>query len=80
LFGWNIVVIGDTMENTILLPTEKTPDEASLFLASMILMEANQTIRDVHILVTAFLRYAMVGASITNNLMGLVENTGAEEY
>jgi hypothetical protein len=79
LFGWNILVNGDAMENTIPLPTEKIPDEDSLILASMILMGANQTIRDVHVLVTAFLRYAMIGASITNNLMSLMVNTSEED-
>lgn len=67
------------MEDTS-LQTEKTLDHDSLLLASMILIGANQTIRDVHILVAAFLRYAMIGASITTNLMGLIHTVEKVEY
>ena len=67
------------METTITLQTEKILNEDSLLLTSMIFMGANQTIRDVHILVTAFLRYALVGTSITNNLMRLMVNNLPDE-
>ena len=68
------------MENTILLQTEKIPDENSLFLASSILIGANRTVRDVQLIVAALLRYAMIGAAITNHLMDQVMTTVPEEY
>lgn len=64
------------MENTILLQTAKILDEDSLFLASSVFLRANRTVRDIHLIVTALLRYALMGASITNSLMGSVVNTG----
>jgi hypothetical protein len=67
------------MENTILLQPEKVLDADSLFLASSIFVGASQTIRDVHIIVAALLRYALIGASITNNLMDLMVNNALEE-
>lgn len=78
--GWNILMNGDAMENTILLQTGKIPDDNSLFLASSILIGANRTIRDVQIIVAALLRYAMLGASITNSLMDLIVTTVPEEH
>lgn len=67
------------MENTILLQTEKILDADSLFLASSIFVGASRTIRDVHIIVAALLRYAMIGVSITNSMMDSMVNTVAEE-
>ena len=68
------------MENTILLQTEKTLDEGSLFLASSILMGAHRTVRDVQVIAAALLRYALIGASITDNVIGLMVTTMPEEH
>jgi hypothetical protein len=70
---------GDAMENTILHQSKKILDDNGLFLASGILMEANRAVRDVQMIVAALLRYAMIGVSITNNLMDLIVTTAPEE-
>ena len=67
------------MENPILLQPEKSLETDSLFLASTILVSASETIRDIHIIVAALFRYALIGASITNNLLGWMINNAAEE-
>lgn len=60
------------MENTIQFQSEKCLDYGSLFLASLILLEVNRTVRNIQILVAVLLRYATMGVSITNSLMRLI--------
>jgi hypothetical protein len=67
------------MENTIQLQTEKILDDDSLFLASRILIGAHRTVRDVQVIAAALLRYALIGASITDNLIGLMVTSMPEE-
>ena len=67
------------MEDTILLQPEKMLDDDSLSLASGVFMAVNRTIRDVHIIVSALLHYAMIGASITNSLTRLRVHTPEED-
>ena len=76
----NILVRGDAMENTVRLQPKKLLDDDALFLTSSIFVGANRTIRDIHLLVAALLRYALIGASIPNDLMGLMVENIAEEH
>jgi hypothetical protein len=57
------------MENPV--PTT-TPDRDSLLLASLILMDVNQMVREIRMLVMVLLRYVAMGASIADNLVGMV--------
>jgi len=57
-----------------------TPNHDSLLLASFILMDVNQTVRDIRMLVTVLLRYVAIGASIADNLMGMVIPGVPEDY
>jgi hypothetical protein len=68
------------MENTIQLQPEKIFDDDALFLASSILTGAHRTIRDIQILAAALIRYALIGASITDNLIGLMATDVPEEH
>ena len=79
MFGWNILVIGDAMENTIQLQSEKCLDVDALFLASLILLDVNRTIRNIQMLVAVLLRYAMMGVSITNGLIRWITPTTPEK-
>ena len=57
------------MENPV---RTQTFDGDSLLVASLILMDVNQTVRDIRMLVTALLRFVAIGASITDRLMGMI--------
>ena len=58
--------------NTTPLPHEQqASDQASLLLASLVFQDANRTVAGVHGIVAALLYYALIGASITNNLIEL---------
>jgi hypothetical protein len=63
------------MENTIQFQPEKSLDAEALFLASLILLDLNRTIRNIQTLVAVLLRYAMLGVSITNSLIGWMRPT-----
>ena len=67
------------MENTIQLQSEKGLDVDALFLASLILLDVNRTIGNIQMLVAVLLRYAMLGVSITNCLMGWIMPTTSEK-
>ena len=66
------------METTALSHVEKTPDHDSLFLASLILRDVSHTITGVHSIVAVLLRYALLGASITDHLIELSLSTASE--
>jgi len=66
------------MENTIRFQSEKSLDHDSLFIASLILLEAKRTIRNIQMVVAFVLRYATMGISITNCLIGLIAPTASE--
>jgi len=67
------------MENTIQFQSEKPLDADALLLASLILLDVNRTIRNRQTLVAVLLRYAMMGVSITNCLIGWMTPTVQEE-
>jgi hypothetical protein len=69
--GMEYPILGDAMETTALSRSEKSPDHDSLFLASLILRDVNRTITDVQSIAVLLLRYALLGASITHNLIDL---------
>jgi hypothetical protein len=71
LSGGNILVSGETMETTAQPQPEKTLDQDSLFLASLVFRDVHRTVTGVHGIVAALLQYALIGASITNTLIGL---------
>jgi hypothetical protein len=58
------------MENTFLIQPEMTRDD-SLRLASLIQRDVSRTLMGIHAIVAALLQYALLGASITNNLIEL---------
>ena len=59
------------METTPLPHTQKPSDQDALILSSLVFRDANRTIAGIHGIVAALLYYALIGASITNNLMEL---------
>jgi hypothetical protein len=59
------------METTALPNTQQTFDKDSLLLSALVFRDANRTIAGVHGIVAALLYYALIGASITNNLIEL---------
>ena len=59
------------METTTLPHTEKPSDQDALLLSSLVFQDANRTIAGVHGIVAALLHYALIGASITNDLIEL---------
>jgi len=65
------------MENPV---PSQTLDHDSLLLASFILVDVNQTVRDIRMLVAVLLRYVTIGASITDKLMGMIMPALSEEY
>lgn len=61
------------MENSFALHPQRSMEEDEwLRFASCLLIDANRTLRDTQIIVAVVLRYAMMGISITNGLMGLI--------
>ena len=67
------------MENTLGFQPEKSLDYDSLFLASLILLNVSRTISNIQMIVAVVLRYAALGASITNSLISLILPTVPEE-
>ena len=67
------------MENTLGFQPEKSLDYDSLFLASLILLNVSRTISNIQMIVAVVLRYAALGASITNSLISLILPTVSEE-
>ena len=59
------------MEITALPHAQQTSDQDSLMLASLVFREAHRTIAGVHGIVAALLHYALIGATITGNLIEL---------
>ena len=66
------------METTALFQTGKPSDRDSLILASLIRSNVDRTIAGVHSIVALLLQYALLGASITNNLIDLTVTTVPE--
>ena len=67
------------MENAIRFHMEKIRDPDSLFLASLILFDVNRSVRDIQTIVAVVLRYAMIGGSVTNGLIGWIVSTATQE-
>jgi hypothetical protein len=67
------------MENTIHFQSEKPLDADALLLTSLILLDVHRTIGNIQTLVAVLLRYAMIGVSITNCLIGRMMPTVPEE-
>jgi hypothetical protein len=67
------------MENTLGFQPEKSLDYDSLFLASIILLNVSRTISNIQMIVAVVLRYAGLGVSITNSLIGLILPNVSEE-
>ena len=66
------------METTVLSQTGKPSDRDSLILESLILSNVDSTIAGVHSIVALLLQYALLGASITNNVIDLTVTTVSE--
>jgi hypothetical protein len=60
------------MESPVPAQIAKVTDQDELLVASVILMEVNQTVRDIRMLVMILLRYVAIGASIADRLVGSV--------
>lgn len=60
------------MQNTALTQTDKTLDQDSLLLASLIVKDVNRLIRCIHAIVSVLVRYGMVAVSISNCLTGCI--------
>ena len=60
------------MENTIQFQSEKCLDADALFLASIILLDVRRIVRNIQVMVSVLLHYAMMGVSITNSLIQLI--------
>ena len=67
------------MEPTIQLQTESLLDHDALLLASLILVDVSRIIRDIQAIVAVLLRYAIIGISLANSLIGLFGPTLVEE-
>lgn len=50
----------------------QTPDHDSLLVASLILSDVNQTVKNIRNFITIVLRYVATGALIADSLMGIV--------
>ena len=59
------------MEDTIHAKAEKFHNYDSLLLAYTVLLAARRIIRDVHALVAIIMRYALLGTSVTDHVIGL---------
>ena len=60
------------MENTIQFQSEKCLDADALLLASIILLDARRTVRNIQAIVAVILHYATMGVSITTSLIQLI--------
>jgi hypothetical protein len=68
-----------TMQTTIQLQTEGILDNDALVLASLILVDVSRIIRDIQAMVAVLLRFAIIGISLANSLIGLFGPTVFEE-
>lgn len=68
------------MENIVLTQTDKTLDQHSLLLASLIVKDVNRLIRCIHAIVSVVVRYGTIAVSISNCLRGWVGSTDAMEH
>ena len=68
------------MENTVLTQTDKTLDQDSLLLASLIVKDVGRLIRCIHAIVSVLVRYGTVAVSISNCLTGCIAPATAMEY
>jgi hypothetical protein len=60
------------MQTTIPTQITKVLDYDELLVASLILWDVNLIVRNIRMLVTVLLRYVATGASIADNLMGML--------
>ena len=67
------------METTIQLQPESILEQDSLLLASLILLNVSRIVRDIQTLVAVLLRYAPIGLSLTNSLIGLIVRDSLDE-
>ncbi|HSL44781.1 MAG TPA: hypothetical protein VK897_15200 [Anaerolineales bacterium] len=67
------------METTIRCQKESTQDGDLLLLASGILLEVNRIVKCIQMIVAVLLRYAAIGISISDSLIGLMTFTPSEE-
>jgi hypothetical protein len=58
------------MKNIVSPQITRTPETESLFLASLILRDVHEIQRGIHMIVAILLRYAEMGAAITDSLIG----------
>ena len=56
------------MENTVLTQPDRTRNQDSLLLASLIVKDVNRLIRCIHVIVSVLVRYGTVAVSISNCL------------
>ena len=68
------------MENTVLTQTDKTLDQNSLLLASLIVKDVNRLIRCIHAIVSVLVRYGTVAVSISNCLTGCIVPATAMQH
>ncbi len=57
------------MENIVFSQIEKSFESNSLLLTSLIVQDVHDVQKDIHVIVAAILRYAEIGASVTNTLL-----------
>ena len=68
------------MKTTTLPHLEKSLEHNSLFLASLIFRDVNRTVTGIQMIVAVLLQYALIGASITDNLIDLAIPTASEKF
>jgi hypothetical protein len=66
------------MENTIQFPTDMITEYELLLLISSILLGVNRIVSGIQMMVAVLLRYAALGASITDSLIGLFTLSSSE--
>jgi hypothetical protein len=67
------------MENAVPTQIEKTFDDDSLLLASIVLRDVNQIRTAIQTIAAMVLHYAAMGSVITNSVMGLIMPSSVEE-
>ena len=68
------------MENTVLTQTDKTLNQDSLLLASLIVKDVNRLMRCIHVIVSVLVRYGTVAVSISNCLTGCIAPATAMKH
>ncbi len=66
------------METTAPSQPEQVPEVDSLLFASLIFRDVNRTVTGIQVIVTGLIRYALLGASITDCLIDLTVSTAVE--